>query len=39
MELEKSAKQVLLGRDGGRKERVQVGAGGRNDPSNVCTYE
>jgi hypothetical protein len=37
MELEKSAEQVLPGSEGGREEKVGVGAGGRNDPNNVCT--
>jgi hypothetical protein len=37
--LEKRAEQVLLGskRDGGRGKGW--GAGGRNSPNNVCTYE
>jgi hypothetical protein len=35
-ELEKSAEQVLTGSEG---ERVEVVAGGRNDPDNVCTCE
>jgi hypothetical protein len=37
MELEKSSEQVLPGREG--RERVGAGAGGRNDPNNVCTCE
>jgi hypothetical protein len=39
MELEKSAEQVLPGRETEAEERVRVGAGGRNDPNNVCTGE
>jgi hypothetical protein len=39
MELEKSADQVLPGRERGGEERVGVEAGGRNDPNNVCTHE
>jgi hypothetical protein len=31
--------QVLPGREGGRRERMGVGAGGRNDPKNVHTCE
>jgi hypothetical protein len=38
--LEKKAEQVLPGSEGGwRKEGRDGGTGGRNDPSNVCTYE
>jgi hypothetical protein len=33
------AKQVLPGWEGGEGEKVRVGAGGRNDPNNVCTCE
>jgi hypothetical protein len=39
MELEKSAKQVLPGREEGGGKRVGAGAGGRNDPNNICTCE
>jgi hypothetical protein len=38
-ELEKSIEQVLPEREGGRRERVGAGAGGRNDPNYVCTCE
>jgi hypothetical protein len=38
MELEKSAEQVLSGRER-RGERVGAGAGKRNDSNNVCTCE
>jgi hypothetical protein len=37
--LEKRPKQVLPGREGGWKGEGGEGAGGRNDPNNVCTYE
>jgi hypothetical protein len=37
MELENSAEQILPGREGGERERMQVGAGGRNDPNKVYT--
>jgi hypothetical protein len=37
--LEKTAEQVLPGSERGQGEREEVGAGGRNDPNNVCTYE
>jgi hypothetical protein len=36
-ELEKSTEQVLPGSEVGGEERVEAGAGGRNDPNNVCT--
>jgi hypothetical protein len=39
MELERSVEQVLLGNEGGGRERVGVRAGRRNDPNNVCTCE
>jgi hypothetical protein len=35
--LEKRAVQVLPGREGCEEERE--GAGGKNDPNDVCTYE
>jgi hypothetical protein len=38
--LEKRAEQVLPGSEEGvGGEREWAGDGGRNDPSNVCTYE
>jgi hypothetical protein len=37
--LEIRAEQVLPGSKGGRGERVESGAGGRNDPNNVHTCE
>jgi hypothetical protein len=39
MELEKSSEQVLPGREVRGGENVGMGAGGRNDPNNVCTCE
>jgi hypothetical protein len=35
------AEQVLPGSEGGRgkREEVREGAGGRNGPNNICTYE
>jgi hypothetical protein len=37
--LEKKAEQFLPGSEVGEGERERAGAGGRNDPYNVCTYE
>jgi hypothetical protein len=37
IKLEKRVAQVLPGSEGGRGERK--GAGERNGPNNVCTYE
>jgi hypothetical protein len=37
--LKKSAEHVLPRREGGGGKSVGVGAGGRNDPNNVCTCE
>jgi hypothetical protein len=39
MELEKSAEQVLPGREGAVGKSVRMGAGRKNDPNNVCTCE
>jgi hypothetical protein len=39
MKLEKRAKQVLLGSKGVGGRGRMWGAGMRNDPNNVCTYE
>jgi hypothetical protein len=33
------AEQNLLGTEGGWGDRIGKGAGGRNDPNNVCTCE
>jgi hypothetical protein len=37
--LEKRVEYVLSGSERGGREREGVGARGRNDPNNVCTYE
>jgi hypothetical protein len=37
--LEIRAEQVLPGKRGGSGERVEQGAGERNDPNNVCSCE
>jgi hypothetical protein len=38
--LEKRAEQILPGSEGGMAGRMRgQGAGGRNGPNNVCTYE
>jgi hypothetical protein len=39
MNLEKSAEQILPGREWGGGEKVGVGARGRNDPNNLCICE
>jgi hypothetical protein len=36
--LEIRAEQVLPESEVGRGERIEEGAGGRNDSNNVCTY-
>jgi hypothetical protein len=35
----RSAEQVLPGSERRGGERVRWGAGGRNDPNNICTCE
>jgi hypothetical protein len=37
--LEIRAEQVLPGSEGERGQRMGEGAGGRNNPNNVCTCE
>jgi hypothetical protein len=37
--LEKRAEQVLPGSEEGGREGEGMGAGGRNGPNDVCTYE
>jgi hypothetical protein len=37
--LEKRAEEILPGSEGGGVRGREWGAGRRNDPNNICTYE
>jgi hypothetical protein len=39
IKLEERAETVLLGREGGGREREEVGFRGEKWPNNACTYE